>query len=241
MFKSMLALCVVMWLRGVATVFAAEPPTDPWELDRIFGLLLEATDALSHTEYGKSSQVAENLGEISWSAEYLSKIVRRFEAFGPEAEAKKREYLIGLTIDAWEMKNVTTDVKGNGPPDPERWSGQISDVRADLRSKLEFSSNPTFILLRDFGRQGVAVHITTRARDGAEVQNCEVWFVLKGLINYKDRFDHFDQPSSPTSRWLPPGNYVIWTRKDSVDGPLVSLKDLGIDRQPSRDISIPAP
>jgi hypothetical protein len=89
--------------------------------------------------------------------------------------------------------------------------------------------------------QRVELIVTTFDKDGKEVQNCEIWFVLKGWANYKDRYDHFDKPSSPASRDLPPGNYVVWTRMGSAEGAQVPLKDLGIDGQKSRAISIPAP
>lgn len=61
-------------------------------------------DELSNTNFGRSQAVAGHLREIKEDAESLS---NHFTHVKPaRGDHSKREYLFGLTIDAWVMENV---------------------------------------------------------------------------------------------------------------------------------------
>jgi hypothetical protein len=247
MLKSMLVLCAIMWLPGVATVFGGGPPTEPWKEEEIYNKLTLTAAELSGTNFGKSHAVAGNLDEIKEFAKILPTL---FDPVEPgQRNHLEFEYLLALTVDAWEMENVVTSVRDNGLSDSDRLSEQISDVRDDLAFKYGNAAFHGLVGGGDnrgdtsahyYSGESISVEVTTRDKDGKEVQNCEVWFCLKGLLNYKDRYDHFDRPSSPTTRSLLPGNYVFWTQMGSAEGARVPLKDFGIPWR-GRKISIPAP
>ena len=91
-----------------------------------------------------------------------------------------------------------------------------------------------------FSISPVTVRVRTHNKDGLEVSGCEVWFVPRGLLDYKDRYSRFDRVSSPTSAELPPGNYLIWTHTTAGDGRKISIS-VGAQGENEQDIDIPAP
>jgi hypothetical protein len=125
-----------------------------------------------------------------------------------------------LAVDAWQLRCVADEIRAGHDAQPKKWIDVIKDVESDVIAKTNYMylvnirtdiyrGPPEFsIPIPD-----ILTTVTTRDKDGKEVSNCEVWYCLKALINYKDRYYHFDQLSSPTVDSLAPGNYVFWTQK----------------------------
>ena len=134
------------------------------------------------------------------------------------------------------MADAVSVNKALGIETKTRLIESLADVHSDLSAKMSYAEkNPS----DPFGV--VTVKVTTRDKDGNEVSNCEVWYCLKGYVNYPDRHFRFDQLSSPTSHPLHPGNYVMWTRKGLVDGPQMPAKDVGSDGRTERSIDLTTP
>jgi hypothetical protein len=94
----------------------------------------------------------------------------------------------------------------------------LDDVRLDLSNKVSFGKFTS-----------VKIKVTTRNNLKKEISGYEVWFSPKVLFDENHQDAHFDRPSSPTDYALPPGNYVIWTRRGSAQGPIKQCKDVGRD------------
>jgi hypothetical protein len=62
-------------------------------------------------------------------------------------------------------------------------------------------------------------------KKGKEVGDYQIWYVKEAYENEPARYQTFDRFSSPASRKIPPGKYVMWTQ--ATDG----SKALG-DRTP---------
>jgi hypothetical protein len=229
-------LFFVLWViwRSATVVSAAEPPPkEPVTQKKIFARLLQNTRILVNSSFGKSEPgVADNLQSIWTTASSL-------EEFAEPVPDIPSEYLLGLAIDAWQINTVVEGISGKGTPEPLRWAELIKDVADDLRAKIHFAEPHLGDINPSDAFGNVTVQVTTRDKEAKEVSNYEVWYCLKGLVNYKDRYDHFDNLSSPTSRPIPPGNYMMWTRKDSKDGPLEPANDIGSDGQSRRSIDLP--
>jgi hypothetical protein len=115
----------------------------------------------------------------------------------------------------------------------EKLTQLLYDVLSDLIAKARFAEkNPSTPF------KSVFVNVST-LNGKNELGGYEVWYSLKGLLEYPDRHRHFDRVSSPTSCPLPPGNYMLWTRGGSAAGPQSPLGDLGSDGRPVRSVSLP--
>ena len=206
------------------------PPTTTVTQKKVFAPMLRHVQTIQNTNFGHLPTVAPRLQEIAGFARNLQKITT-----GSKIPSLYSDALIS---DAGELGNVahTVSAKALGVGEQTRLMQAFDDVHSDLSAKARFAEqNPS----QPFA--SVNVTVITRNKDGKEVSNYEVWYCLKGLVNYKDRYDHFDQLSSPTSNPLPPGNYTIWTRKGSIDGPLMPAKDVGSDGRRERSIDLPTP
>jgi hypothetical protein len=202
--------------------------------------IIENASSLSKTDFGKIEPAASDLASISWNAEYFKRIW------------PADEYLYGLAVDNWQLRQIATAIQQKSKPDFEQWAEQIADVRDDVSAKVHLilKRHKGVIALSPDGwipapthelvNYTVKVTATTLDKDGKEVSNYEVWFCLKGLINYKDRYDRYDRLSSPTERKMAPGNYVFWARKGSDEGAKVVIKGIGYDGQ-DRKIDLPTP
>jgi hypothetical protein len=186
---------------------------------------------IQDTNFGKLPTVAARLREMTAFAGKLRQISTDREI--PSV------YLDALTSDARELKDVADAVSVNkalGTEEKMRLNQSVEDVHSDLYAKTSYAEkNPS----DPFGF--VTVKVTTRDKDGNEVSNCEVWCCLKGYVKYKDRYERFNQLSSPTSHPLHPGNYVMWARQGSVDGPQIPATDVGSDGQREFSIDLPTP
>ena len=107
----------------------------------------------------------------------------------------------------------------------------LDDVSLDLSDKVSFAEkNPSDPFTP------VKVKITTRDMLKREVSGYQVWFAPKVLFEESHQYFRFERPSSPTDYLLPPGNYALWSRSGSVQGPIRYLKDVGIDGLTERSV-----
>ena len=123
----------------------------------------------------------------------------------------------------------------------------VGDVAEDLHAKISFAR--LFIPKTGFGGtpspavnidEGVLVTAATVDKDTKQISGYEVWFCLKGLIGYPDRYSRFDRLSRPTEQSITAGNYVFWTQKDSKLGSKVPINGIG-DGDTKRWIDLPIP
>jgi hypothetical protein len=247
-------LIVLALFHGITTISACEPPRERWTKDDIFRELRKSTEMLLDTDFGKSQAV--NLQGILKNAQYLEKELNKQPDILKEPSQFLQMYLLQLTTDAWQMRGLA-DAVTKTPPDTVHGSQIISDVTNDIFAKAQYGQSGDFSqLMAVYGGEhptptpgetlrnpfsGVNVKIVTLDKNGNEVRNCEVWFCLKGVLPYKDRYVRFDKLSSPSSQVLPPGNYVIWTRKDLLDGPQAFVQDVGEDGSQEREIHVRTP
>jgi hypothetical protein len=128
-----------------------------------------------------------------------------------------------------------------------KWIDVLGDVADDLHAKISFAR--LFIPKKGIGgtpsppidiNEGVRVTASTLDKDRHEISGYDVWFCLKGLIDYPNRYDHFDRLSSPTKRAMAAGNYIFWTQKGSELGSRVIVSGIG-DGDPQRWIDLPIP
>jgi len=118
-----------------------------------------------------------------------------------------------------------------GVDQKERLTQILDDVHLDLSDKVSFAGkNPSDPFT------SVKIKITTRNRLKTEVSGYEVWFSPKVLFEEIHQYFRFDRPSSPTDYLLPPGNYAIWSRSGSVQGPIRYCKDVGSDGLTERSV-----
>jgi hypothetical protein len=204
----------------------------------VFDELSKNKTLLLDTDFGKREPAASYLSNISDCLLLYPQI------YFPE------QYLYGFAVDSWQLRRVLDAVQENPRVHSEEWTEALGDVAHDVCAKISFAERflpppktlgPEPKYEPEIFEEGVNVIAATRDKDGKEVSSYEVWFCLKGLINYKDRYDHFDRLSSPTDCEMPPGNYVFWTRKGSDQGAMVTVSDVGADGKMIRQIDLPTP
>ena len=253
----LLFLIAQMSLAGAVSVTADEPPKKEQlpHQDTLFDELIENSSALLKTDLGKSEPAASDLASISKSASDF----KGFAAGSYPVHYRiifSAGYLYGIAVDNWQLQQIAKAIQENSERNFKEWAQQISDVRNDVVTKVssarwKFEHESENWGIRTFGPsiaiihgvsidQTVTVTAATLDKDGKEIPNYEVWFCLKALINYKDRYDHFDRLSSPTDRVMVPGNYTFWARKGLNEGAKILITGIGHDGL-DRKIDLPTP
>jgi erythritol transport system substrate-binding protein len=212
-----------------------EAPSSPWAKTRIFASLLDNSERLLESPFGKAPTVEGNLRAIMEGANYLKPVLA-----SPDIQAASQpEYFQGLTMDAWRLQGIASAVFGTGPREVSQWSKGVEYVKDSIQAKEGYAQkNP------DQPAGTVTVHATTLEKDAAsasgykEVLGYEVWYCYKADES-DGRHTRFGKLSSPTnSPPLPPGCYVFWTIKDSRRGRPLDRPTLGTDGQSSIDIDL---
>jgi hypothetical protein len=172
---------------------------------------------IQNSRFGKLPTVASRLQKIATDAMILQKFSLR--------STMSPTYVHGLDLVNQRLAQVAaTANEALTPRKQEQLIQSLDDARSDLAAKASFAEkNPSDPFA------SVIVKITTRNKDKKEVSGYAVWFSSKVALQYNAEHRHFDHPSSPTSRPLPPGDYVFWTRSGSAEGPPKELRYLGID------------
>jgi hypothetical protein len=247
----------LMSFAGARIIKADEPPAKDKlsSQDTVFRELIENASALLATHFGKSEPAASDLASISSYAKY-------FESFAAGSDPVhyriifSDKYLYGFAVDNWQLQQIAKAIQEKSERNFKEWAQQISDVRNDVVTKVssarwKFEHESENWGIRTFGPsiaiihgvsidQTVTVTAATLDKDGKEIPNYEVWFCLKALIKYKDRYDHFDRLSSPTDRAMVPGNYIFWAKKGLNEGAKIVITGIGDDGH-DRTIDLPTP
>jgi len=94
-------------------------------------------------------------------------------------------------------------------------------------------------VLKNTQKDRVEVKVNTVDDNGKEIQKCFVWYTpyLKDDDQHKTKFDKL---STPTTDFMPPAKWNIWTEKDGKRGPK-SPFSCGDDGRDKREIDILAP
>jgi hypothetical protein len=211
-------------------------PKHPPVQEQVYRELSDNTEFLLKTDFGEQETANSHLQKISRSLTFFGSF--KFSA----------DYRYGLAVDSWQLGQIADAIRDHTAAQP-KWIDVLGDVADDLHAKISFAS--LFIPKKGIGEaptpapavnidQGVFVTASTLDKDRHEISGYEVWFCLKGLIDYPDRYDHFDLLSSPTKREMAAGNYVFWTQKGSELGSRVIVKGIG-DGDPKRCIDLPIP
>lgn len=262
--RTLLLPALLVFFFGVRVSFGGgNDPPSPKEVpsfDNIYDALVKNNTFLLKSEFGKENLDVQSIGEWLWV----------FRSFRRESARFSEEYQYGLAVDSWQLGTVADDIRQNPRVSKKEWTAAITDVALDLNVKrinaersdgiAEWESvpardpwRPTYPPLpappqpsphppqpREYCDTPDRVTVRTTDRDGKEVSNYEVWYCLKGLINYKDRYNRFDQLSSPSSCLMAAGNYVFWTQKGSAQGSMVVINGIGADIE-DRNIDLPTP
>jgi hypothetical protein len=86
----------------------------------------------------------------------------------------------------------------------------------------------------------VDVTVNTTDRRNKASSGCEVWYVTAFYEGVKDREGKFDQLSTPTSKRLMPGAYIMWTSRAGKRG---DPKPVGVgdNHLTNMSVDLPAP
>jgi len=122
------------------------------------------------------------------------------------------EYVANITALADLMNEAT-----KGEPDAESVEA-LRDVTEDIQIKAECARKRLSADHDPPPFDPVQVSIRTLGGSG-EISNCDVMHVLKGWARDKNRFERFDQLSSPTTSAMPPGKYRFWSVCGGSEGP----------------------
>jgi len=138
------------------------------------------------------------------------------------------EYRSSLVDDT----EILTDV-ARGKTQPDETLQLCQDVAEDLKIKSAYAR-------RSSPFDPIVATIYTKSGT-KQVTGLVVCYVKKGLLKRTDKHKTFDKQSSPTSTILPPGNYVMWTRrgKDCGEQKTVNLGEDGQEKK-SIDLGVPA-
>jgi len=112
-----------------------------------------------------------------------------------------------------DASSIFSDIKARGTIGEAEWK-QLQAVNADLKVKanhaekaLASGAENAFELIE------VIVHTK---KNGKELADYQVWYVKEAYENEPGRYQTFDRFSSPATRKLPPGRYLMWTQ--ATDG-----------------------
>ena len=112
---------------------------------------------------------------------------------------------------------------------------QLREVKSSLELKVKFAKSSKGNSLR-------LIQLLVKTVQGQnEVNNYEVWYVLRGWADVQDKYRRFDDLSSPAIKNMPAGNYLIWIQ---VSGKIVTERTpitLGDDGNSKRRITLSVP
>jgi len=87
---------------------------------------------------------------------------------------------------------------------------QIKAVNADLRIKADHAE-----MAPEAAFDTIEIVVHTR-KNGQELGNYQIWYVKEAYRNDASKYQTFDRFSSPASRKMPPGKYLMWAQ--ATDG-----------------------
>jgi hypothetical protein len=208
--------------------------------------------AFSSICFSQSDQPKNALASLDMMASATEKLQMRDEARTPEFKARLekvkrhiselqntvryRPAMLGAEPRIYRenlesFSRVLMAVAEN-PPEPAQLKNQLDSIEWDLEIKLRFAASSRGEPLGQIQTVVYTVDTDNRAQGGYEI-----WYVPKGLEDYKAEYKRFDNLSTPAIMALPPGNYVLWTMKDNVTSDRRPLT-LGDDRRSKRELTL---
>jgi hypothetical protein len=117
----------------------------------------------------------------------------------------------------------------------EKDAEKLQGAAADLRIKADWFKQDKSL------DPMVNVTVNTTDKKGKPQPNCEVWYVTAFYKGVSDREAKFDKLSTPTSKKLMPGAYVMWTA--TLSGKKGNPKPVGVgdNRVSEMSVDLPAP
>jgi|SoiMetStandDraft_5_1073268.scaffolds.fasta_scaffold125187_2 hypothetical protein len=110
-------------------------------------------------------------------------------------------------------------------------------VADDLDAKARYVGAPIW------GAQVADAPVRARTKSGnREEPGYRVWYVIRGVADDPNEFSPFPRLSTPTDHDLPPGAYLMWTRRPE-GGPegVKTPVDVGKPGQPQTEVDLPVP
>ncbi len=123
--------------------------------------------------------------------------------------------------------------------DGQRISGQDATRATNAIEDLELKS----AWVKQPGISSPMVTGTVNTVDethGKGVPGCEVWYVPYAWQDDPSRNERFDKLSTPTTKLLPVGRFLMWTRKSAKEGERKPVNP-GDDHKTKKEVDIPAP
>jgi hypothetical protein len=174
----------------------------------------------------KSKQAAELNAVLTESSKYLQVL---------QEKSKDRAVPPAYAESISEDGKIIDSIRMGRRVGSTEWE-QIKAVNVDLRVKAEHAE-----MLPEAAFDSIEVIVRTK-KNGQELSNYQVWFVKEAFKNDIAKYQTFDRYSSPSSRKLPPGRYVMWSQ--ATDGSKASgeksPKEFG-DGQAKVEIDLAAP
>lgn len=183
-----------------------------------------AIEKLQDRVQPKTPEVSTQLEQIRTHISELQNVVRsRPLMLGPEP----RIYQENLELFSRVMIAVAEH-----PPATDRLIDQLNSIERDLAIKRRYASSSRGEPLGQIQTVVYTVDTENQSKGGYEI-----WYVPKGLEDYNREYKRFDNLSTPAVISLPPGNYVLWTTKDTVTSDRRPLT-LGDDGRSKREFTL---
>lgn len=178
---------------------------------------------------GTKAEIAQSLESISENVEFLKKVMMT------PGRPILKEYLEGVAADAELLQELAAQ-NPRTAPELKALNVELKEVASDLTLKI---TGP-----RSGGEIVRLVEVFVHARKGTEtVGGYQVIYVSRAQLRNKTYYKPFDRltdPSNPTSMKLPPGNYIIWLKKDMQETKQQPAS-VGENQESKKTIDVPVP
>jgi hypothetical protein len=174
-------------------------------------------------KYNKDEYIRERVPQISTKLKELRNLINKLQK-----KQTSKIYLDSLVVYENLLKEYA---ENNSKKLDEKLKKGLKELDDELSVKIIFGkasrgSEITFIDV-----------IVETLKDGQEKGDYEIWYVSKGWADEKSHYQRFDSLSTPAIMNLPPGNYLIWTRKNGIVTEATPLS-LGGDKRSRRVIQL---
>jgi DNA repair photolyase len=186
--------------------------------------MASAVEKLQNSVEPKTSEISERLVQIRKHLEAIQEAVRVRPVMLGEEPRRYRENLVAISRSLVRLsENV---------PSTNTLGLKLNAIEQDLALKEKFIGST-----RGEPLSQIETVVHTEGKDTHEKSGYEVWYVPKGLEDYKAEYRRFDNLSTPAVMSLPPGNYVLWATKENVISDRRPLT-LGDDGRSKREFTL---
>jgi hypothetical protein len=199
-------------------------------------------DGMTREYYGKSGQViwtepkklaVENLADKPFEEIFVELKGRRAVTPVLFSGEWPKDFSKSVSQDQEAILSVANRVK-NRQPISDQDAFRATNAAKDLKLKTYW------IEQRRDRPPMVRVSVNTIGRGGRGVHGCEVWYVPYAWQDDTSRRERFDKLSTPTSKLLSVGHYVMWTRSSGKEGERKPVSP-GDDGKADKEVDLPAP